>query len=303
MQRFLPIIQSGALVLATFFAVDAPAYARPDCQAVAASIKEVESNLSDAWAAKNAGGQEELARTYASGAIAAYNNIDGDDERTCLNPDGRIRFAALASKGNALNAALALTTTAVRRAINAERNILNMGMPYRNVNPIYWQAMNADMAKMQRRYADVARAEASAANAKRQAILSVTHGHSSRAEASRLTTMDAKPAKPRSKPSKVGTGGTSASCAQPNVAATSLHPVEPDTPPLAQQQGIQGTVQVVVSLNAQSEVVGTRIQTSPSAILNSAALAAARQSTFQTEIRDCKPIAADYIYSVDFTSQ
>jgi|GEM_PF-2521089 len=303
MRRFPAIIQSGALVLATFFAVNAPADARPDCQAVATSIKEVESKLSDAWAAKNAGGQEELARTYASGAIAAYNNIDGDDERTCLNPDGRIRLAALASKGNALKAALALTTTAVRRAINAERNILNMGMPYRNVNPIYWRAMNADMAKMQRRYTDVARAEATAANAKRQAILSVTHGHSSQAEATRLTTMDAKPTTPRSKPSRGRTGSTSASCAQPNVAATSLHPIEPDTPPLAQQQGIQGTVQVVVSLNAQSEVVGTRIQTSPSAILNSAALSAARQSTFQTEIRDCKPIAADYIYSVDFTSQ
>ena len=87
------------------------------------------------------------------------------------------------------------------------------------------------------------------------------------------------------------------------MAATTIRPVEPDTPPMAQQQGIQGTVQVVVSLNADSKVVGTRIQTSPSAILNSAALSAARQSTFQTEIRDCKPIAADYIFSVDFTSQ
>jgi TonB family protein len=302
MKRFIAIIQSGALAAGTFFALNTPAYARPDCQAVAESIKELESSLSDAWAAKNTGGQEELARTYASGAIAAYNNIDGDDERTCLNPDGRIRLAALASKGNALNAALALTTAAVRRAITAERNILQMGMPYRNVNPIYWRAMNADMAKMQRRYNDVARAEATAANAKRQATLSVTHAHSSQAEATRLTTMDAKPAKPLSKPSKVRTDSTIAPCARPNVSATSLHPAEPATPPMAQQQGIQGTVQVVVSLNAQSEVVGTRIQTSPSAILNSAALAAARQSTFQTEILNCKPIAADYIFSVDFTS-
>jgi outer membrane biosynthesis protein TonB len=96
---------------------------------------------------------------------------------------------------------------------------------------------------------------------------------------------------------------TPQSCARPNVAATTIHPVEPDTPPMAQQQGISGAVQVVVSLNADSKVVGTRIQTSPSVILNSAALSAARQSTFQTEIRDCKPIAADYIFTVDFTSQ
>jgi TonB family protein len=78
---------------------------------------------------------------------------------------------------------------------------------------------------------------------------------------------------------------------------------KPDTPAKAQQQGIQGTVQVSVSLNVDSQVVGACVQTSPSALLDNAALAAARQSTFQTEIRDCKPIAADYIYPVDFTSQ
>jgi TonB family protein len=96
---------------------------------------------------------------------------------------------------------------------------------------------------------------------------------------------------------------TPLACARPNVAATTLHPVEPDTPPMAQSQGISGTVQVVVSLNADSRVVGTRVQSSPSTLLNSAALSAARQSTFQTEIRDCKPIAADYIFSVEFNSQ
>ncbi len=96
---------------------------------------------------------------------------------------------------------------------------------------------------------------------------------------------------------------TPQACSRPNVAATTLHPVEPDTPPMAQQQGISGVVQVVVSLSADSRVTGTRVQTSPSAILNQAALTAARQSTFQTEIRDCKPIAADYIFSVEFNSQ
>ena len=72
------------------------------------------------------------------------------------------------------------------------------------------------------------------------------------------------------------------------------------TPPIAAQQGILGTVHVVVSLDADSRVVGTRIQSSPSAVLNAAALAAARQSTFQAEVRGCRPIAGDYIYSVDF---
>jgi outer membrane biosynthesis protein TonB len=45
------------------------------------------------------------------------------------------------------------------------------------------------------------------------------------------------------------------------------------------------------------------IQSSPSKILDNAALAAARQSTYQTEIQNCKPVAAKYIYEVEFASQ
>ncbi len=96
---------------------------------------------------------------------------------------------------------------------------------------------------------------------------------------------------------------TPAICARPNVAATVIKAVSPDTPAIGAQQGIYGTVQVVVSLNADSQVTGTRIQSSPSTVLNQAALAAARQTTFRTEIRDCRPIAADYIFSVAFEPQ
>jgi hypothetical protein len=92
-------------------------------------------------------------------------------------------------------------------------------------------------------------------------------------------------------------------CAHPNVPATTIRAIEPDTPPAAAQQGISGTAQVVVSLDADSHVTAVRIQSAPSAILVEAALDAARNSTFQTEVRDCKPIAADYIFSVEFTSQ
>jgi hypothetical protein len=41
----------------------------------------------------------------------------------------------------------------------------------------------------------------------------------------------------------------------------------------------------------------------PSVVLNAAAIAAARGSRFRTAIVDCVPIAADYIFSVDFSSQ
>ena len=116
------------------------------------------------------------------------------------------------------------------------------------------------------------------------------------------TAAPATPAPPPPTPTPKPTP-TPLSCARPNVPATTLHAMEPDTPAMAQAQGIQGTVQVIVSLDVTSHIVGTRIQSSPSAVLNQAALSAARQSTFQTEIRDCKPIAADYIFSVDFQSQ
>lgn len=59
-------------------------------------------------------------------------------------------------------------------------------------------------------------------------------------------------------------------------------------------------VQVVVSLNERSEIVATRVQSSPDPAFNGPALASVRASKFRTEIRNCKPIAADYIFSVTF---
>jgi TonB family protein len=96
---------------------------------------------------------------------------------------------------------------------------------------------------------------------------------------------------------------TPLSCARPNVPATTLRALEPETPSLAAQQGISGVVNVVVSLDAQSRVVAARVQSSPSAVLNAAALAAARGSQFRTEVRNCEPVAADYLFSVEFPAQ
>lgn len=96
---------------------------------------------------------------------------------------------------------------------------------------------------------------------------------------------------------------TPLSCARPEVPAATVRAVEPDTPSLALQQGISGTVNVVVSLDAQSRIVATRVASSPSALLNGAALAAARGSQFRTGIHNCEPVAADYIFSVEFTAQ
>jgi TonB family protein len=116
------------------------------------------------------------------------------------------------------------------------------------------------------------------------------------------TSAPAPPAPPTQAPTPKPTP-TPQSCARPNVPATTLHAIEPDTPAMAQSQGISGTVQVIVALDESSHIVSTSIGSSPSAVLNQAALQAARQSTFQTEIKDCKPIAARYLFSVDFSSQ
>ena len=271
----------------------------------------MESAVSEGWAAKNAGGREDEARISGARAFRAYNGLP-QQKLECLNADGRMHLWVLMSKAESLFAALSNSTADINHAIADERMIIRLAKPFREANTVYWEAINADMAKMQRRQAAVARVESAAAAAKRrseyerrQAMLTTLHGHGTRTQAHALVTMDSKTPAPRVRPSTVraSSPGRPQMCARPNVAATTLRPVEPDTPALAQRQGIQGTVQVIVALNAQSEVVGTRIQTSPSAVLNDAALAAARASTFQTEIRDCKPIAAEFIFSVDFTSQ
>ena len=113
-----------------------------------------------------------------------------------------------------------------------------------------------------------------------------------------VATPDAVAATPSPQPTP-----TPLSCARPDIPAATLRAAEPETPALAVQSGISGTVTVIVSLDAQSRIVATRIQSSPSAVLNPAAIAAARGSQFRTEIKDCAPVAADYIFSVDFSSQ
>ena len=87
--------------------------------------------------------------------------------------------------------------------------------------------------------------------------------------------------------------------AEPRVVSAS----QPETPALAQQQGISGDVTVVVQLDENSKLVSATVSKTPSAILNNAALSAARQSTFKTRVVNCKPIAESYRFIVEFSSQ
>ncbi len=92
-------------------------------------------------------------------------------------------------------------------------------------------------------------------------------------------------------------------CARPNVPPGTDRAIEPDMPAMAQQQGITGDVTIDISLDENNHIVAASVESSPSKILNAAALSAARQSTFHTEIKDCKPVAATYRFVVTFASQ
>ncbi len=82
---------------------------------------------------------------------------------------------------------------------------------------------------------------------------------------------------------------TPSACTTPDRAPVLVKQAVPDTPPLAQQQGITGDVIVRVTLDASGGVAAVQVQQSPSAILNFAALAAARASTYQAGLQNCTP--------------
>ena len=113
----------------------------------------------------------------------------------------------------------------------------------------------------------------------------------------------APPATPAPPPPTPKPTPTPLACAHPNVQATTLQAAEPDMPQIAQQQGISGTVTIQVSLDTTGHVTAAKVLSTPSALLNNAALQAARNSKFQPAIQDCKAIAADYTFLVEFTSQ
>jgi len=86
----------------------------------------------------------------------------------------------------------------------------------------------------------------------------------------------------------------------PNQPARVVKAAPPQMPDVAQQQGITGDVQVLVTLDETGRVINATIQSSPSRVLNEPALAAARNSTFRPEIKNGRPISATYLFVVTF---
>ena len=67
--------------------------------------------------------------------------------------------------------------------------------------------------------------------------------------------------------------------------------VVPDTPPMAQQQGITGEVMSQVALDANGTVSRRTSTSRPAALLEQAAIQAAKASTYPPEIDDCDQVA------------
>ena len=79
------------------------------------------------------------------------------------------------------------------------------------------------------------------------------------------------------------------SCEHPFVEGGADHSVALETPVMARQQGISGIVVVSVSVDEHGKPSDMRIESSPSSILNPAALAAARAMSYTPAIYRCAP--------------
>ncbi|HZO92504.1 MAG TPA: energy transducer TonB [Candidatus Baltobacteraceae bacterium] len=299
-RRFLPLVQAVFVVCGAFVAMPARA-SDVQCTAVAEATSKMQSELASAWESKQAG-DKDAAFQKARDVVAALSAGYANGWRRCMSAEGRLRAIALLSKAILLLADLEDTTRTLKGSLSASRVAIDDARPIRSANLAYWRSINADYGKVQARYNAVARDEARAAQARREAVLRVTHPHESEADVNSIINMDAARARPQRRATPIPVPKPGA-CARPNVPATTIHAAEPITPPVGQEQGIAGDVQVAVSLNENSQVTAVRILSSPSVVLNEAALNAARASTFQTEIRNCIPIPADYIFTASFTSQ
>jgi TonB family protein len=79
------------------------------------------------------------------------------------------------------------------------------------------------------------------------------------------------------------------SCERPFVEGSAEHSVAVEAPIMARQQGISGVVTVSVMVDEHGKPSDARIVSSPSSILNAAALAAARSMTYAPTIYRCAP--------------
>jgi|GEM_PF-2634549 len=89
----------------------------------------------------------------------------------------------------------------------------------------------------------------------------------------------------------------SASCTNPNAAATTAHAVVPRSPSGAPQQG---AVQMRLVLDDRGQVVGDDVLSSSSPALTGAARLAARDSRFTAALQNCRAVSSQFVFGVQF---
>jgi|SRR5579862_4797330 len=93
-------------------------------------------------------------------------------------------------------------------------------------------------------------------------------------------------------------------CAQSTTAAAVVStPAPPDIPLQARAEGTSGTALVSVQLDASGTVTGATVtQSTGNSSLDLVAVAMARDARYSPGLRDCKPVASAYVYSVKFVA-
>ncbi|HEY1656465.1 MAG TPA: TonB family protein [Candidatus Tumulicola sp.] len=97
---------------------------------------------------------------------------------------------------------------------------------------------------------------------------------------------------------------SAAACAKSDIAAAVIEdPPQPDVPNAARAEGTSGIATIAVRLDAQGTVTDASVSRGTgNSSLDLVALAMARAARYSPALRDCKPIAADYAYSVKFVA-
>ena len=93
----------------------------------------------------------------------------------------------------------------------------------------------------------------------------------------------------------------SQACAIANGPAALINYVRPQYPDAARMEGASGTALVLVNVDAQGFNRSQRIfKSSGNAMLDQAALTAARNSTYQPAFAQCTPVPGQYLFRADF---
>ncbi len=80
-------------------------------------------------------------------------------------------------------------------------------------------------------------------------------------------------------------------------------PQPPDIAPAARAAGVSGISLVSVRLDAEGQVIDTRVaQSSGDSSLDLVAMTMARQARYAPALHDCRPVASAYTFSVKFVA-